>query len=719
MLKSLNQLTLIALNSLISREYTETDKGIVERNHRFLFSQLHIIDSDGTIADLFESMFLQISKLEILIPEAGSILGELQVRVGKAAEKFDQAVKGTELEEMTAKAESEVRQANAVLKETSRHNLITVIIFLIGVPVLMIGIGIAGLNTLVLRPITRLINAMKDLENGSFDSTISIDSRDEIGALARGFNAMAGEIRAQVMEMEQLNAVLKAGEARYRTLVNNIPQKIFYKDRELAYVSCNLNFALDIGIDEEENIRGMTDFDIFPESQAKKYRDGDLRVINTETSEEFEEDYIHNGEKRIVQTVKTPVRDSQGNISGVLGIFWDITERKKLESQLIQAQKMESVGRLAGGVAHDFNNMLSIILGNTEIILEDIPSSSSLVTNLQEIYRAAERSTSLTRQLLAFARKQTVAPRVIDINDAMEAMLKMLQKLIGEDIDLAWRPGKDPAKVKIDPSQIDQIIVNLCVNARDAIKGVGKLTIETGNVSIDTGYCQTHSGFTPGEYVMIAVTDNGCGMDRHTLDNLFEPFFTTKAVGLGSGLGLATVYGIVRQNLGFINVYSEPNEGTAFRIYLPRHMESGTEGHPEDMDAIIPVGNETILLVEDEKAILRTAVMMIRRLGYNVLSASSPDEALGIAYSADSPIDLLITDVIMPEMSGRDLAEKLVHSYPELRVLFMSGYTANVIAHHGVLEKGIHFIHKPFSKKSMAVKIRQVLASPPAPLGSN
>lgn len=404
-----------------------------------------------------------------------------------------------------------------------------------------------------------------------------------------------------------------------------------------------------------------------------------------------------------------PLLDDQENIYAILGVSFDISEREKLESQLRQAQKMESVGRLAGGVAHDFNNMLSVILGNTELVLDDLKANDPLIECMNEIQKAATRSADLTRQLLAFARKQTIAPKVIDLNHTIEGMLKMLGRLIGEDIELAWRPIAGLWPVKIDPSQIDQILANLCVNARDSIKGIGKVTIETKNIHFDKEYCNVHNGFIPGDFVMLAVSDNGCGMEKEILDNIFEPFFTTKDFGLGTGLGLATVYGIVKQNNGFINVYSELEKGTTLKIYLPRYSEKITQVHIEGLNEKTVSGTETILLVEDEKAILKMTVLMLKRLGYNVLSASSPAEAIKICQSYNGDIDLLITDVVMPEMSGRNLAENLSQLYPNLKCLYMSGYTANVIAHHGVLDEDIQFINKPFSTEDIGQKIREVL----------
>lgn len=386
----------------------------------------------------------------------------------------------------------------------------------------------------------------------------------------------------------------------------------------------------------------------------------------------------------------------------------NITEHRKTEEQLRQSLKMESVGRLAGGVAHDFNNMLGVILGHTEMILDELDPTVPIYADLMEIRKAAERSADLTRQLLAFARKQTATPKVLNLNDTVDGMLKLLRRLIGEDIDLVWQPENHPCLVKIDPSQIDQIMANLSINARDAITGIGKITIETKGVTFDAEYCAANSGFIPGDYVALAISDDGCGMDKQILNKLFEPFFTTKEIGKGTGLGLATVYGIVKQNNGFITVYSEPGVGTSFRIYLPRYLGESVQLQ-EDQEAGPAPGNETILLVEDEPLILAMTTTMLERLGYKVLASSTPSKALELAEKHAGKIDLLMTDIIMPEMNGRDLGKRLVTVTPNLRVLFMSGYTANIIAQHDIMEEGSAFLEKPFSKKELAIKLRTVL----------
>ena len=400
----------------------------------------------------------------------------------------------------------------------------------------------------------------------------------------------------------------------------------------------------------------------------------------------------------------------------ILSLVYDITERKraeeqrkKLEEQLVQAQKMESVGRLAGGVAHDFNNMLGVIIGRAEMAMEQDAASDKLQHNLKEILKAGLRSADLTRQLLAFARKQTANPKILDLNDTIPGMLKMLKRLIGEDIDLFWAPELDLWKAKIDPSQVDQILANLVVNARDAISGVGAITMRTENVAIDDSNRAETPEFIPGEYVLLTVSDTGAGMSQEVRENIFEPFFTTKEVGKGTGLGLSTVYGVVKQNDGFISVASEPGKGATFKIYLPRFEAETVQGPSEEAARKRPTGTETILLVEDDEAILNLGKTILENLGYTVLAAPTPGHAIHLVEDHPGDIHLLITDVVMPEMNGRALAEKLRVFLPNLKCLYMSGYTADVIAHRGILEEGVNFIQKPFGSDEFAARVRQVL----------
>lgn len=405
------------------------------------------------------------------------------------------------------------------------------------------------------------------------------------------------------------------------------------------------------------------------------------------------------------------LENPDGSLRALVGIIADLTEQKRLQEQLSQAQRIESVGRLAGGVAHDFNNMLSVILGHVQLARMKETLSPRMVEHLEQIKEAAERSSDIARQLLAFARKQTATPLILDLNQTVAGMLKILARLIGENIDLAWIPAESVWPVKMDPAQIDQILANLCINARDAIVGNGRISIETRNQMIDATFAARHTGLVAGDYVLLTVSDDGYGMEKETIRNIFEPFFTTKEVGKGTGLGLATVYGIVKQNDGFIDVYSEAGQGTTFKIYLPRYRQGGEESPATERLEPAERGQETILLVEDEPGILALGKELLETQGYNVLAAATPGEAIHLATEHRGEIDLLLTDVIMPEMNGRELAGKLLSFYPGLKRLFMSGYTADIIAHHGVLDEGVHFIQKPFSFANLAAKVREALDS--------
>jgi PAS domain S-box-containing protein len=416
-----------------------------------------------------------------------------------------------------------------------------------------------------------------------------------------------------------------------------------------------------------------------------------------------------NGSLYTEESTISPVLDFSGKIVNYVAVKRDITEHLRLSDHLVHAQKMESVGQLAGGVAHDFNNMLGIILGYAEIALDEVGLLSPFNEYLTGIRKAARRSADITQQLLAFASKQTINPHAIDLNQTIEYMLKMLQRLIGENVDIAWLPEVDLHPVKMDPVQIDQILANLVVNARDAIKGVGTVTIKTENVVCDAAYCAAQRGLAPGEYVMLSVSDKGCGMDKKTQSRIFDPFFTTKVFGKGTGLGLATVYGIVKQNGGFINVYSEPGRGTTFKIYIPRHAAGIAEAMAPSAAELPKNHCETVLLVEDEPELLKMGKRMLEKLGYNVLTADTPCKALCLVGEHAGKIHLLLTDVVMPEINGWDLAEQLLAKKPGMNCLFMSGYTADVIANHGVLKENMQFIQKPFSIQELAAKVREAL----------
>ncbi len=419
---------------------------------------------------------------------------------------------------------------------------------------------------------------------------------------------------------------------------------------------------------------------------------------------------------RVVRRYSTQIRDEQDRYISRFYLFEEITarrraedERARLESQLHQAMKMQSVGRLAGGVAHDFNNMLGVIIGHVEIAMRTARAGDPLQEDLNAIHQAAQRSAGLTKQLLTFARQQPVTPRHLELNATIAGSLRMLERLISEDIRLDWQPAASLWSLRIDPSQVDQILTNLCVNARDAISDVGTITIATANCTLSERDCVTLTDARPGDYVRLTVRDDGCGMEPTVLQQIFEPFYATKRMGMGTGLGLASVYGTVRQNGGVIAVASTPGNGTTFDIFLPRFEGSDDAARPVAEPTSKSAGGETVLVVEDERAILMLVSHILKGRGYRVLSANAPSEALAVAAAADEPIHLLLTDVIMPGMNGRDLATAVQTRHPACRVLFMSGYTSDVIARHGVLNDGVAFVQKPFTIDALAAQVRRAI----------
>jgi len=523
-----------------------------------------------------------------------------------------------------------------------------------------------------------------------------------------------------ITERKQGEEELRRANAFLDSIVENIPNMVFLKDsRDLRFVRFNRAGEDLLGYSRDD-LLGKNDYNFFPKEQADFFTEKDREVLRRKEPVDISEELLQTRNKgdRILHTKKVPILDEKGEPEYLLGISEDITEskraeeeREKLKGQFHHAQKMESVGRLAGGVAHDFNNKLTVILGYAQLAMKGLHKADPTYENLQQVLQAGRQSVDIVRQLLAFARKQIITPEVLDLNETMEGMLKMLRRLIGEDIALAWEPATDLWPARMDSSQIDQILANLCVNARDAIQGTGKVTMETQNTVLNEAYCAEHVGAVPGEYVMLAVSDNGSGMDKETLKSIFEPFFTTKEVGKGTGLGLATVYGIVNQNNGFIDVASEPGKGTAFKIYLPRHGGDVVE-KGKVVEAEIPRGRgETILIVEDDAPVLGLTRRTLEALGYEALTSSNPKEALTIARKHPGQIHLFITDVILPDMSGKELATEISKIRPGIPILYMSGYTADVIAPHGILDDGIHFIGKPFTPDSLGRKVREAMGS--------
>lgn len=563
----------------------------------------------------------------------------------------------------------------------------------------------------------------KQFSMGSL-SDINASSPEEIKQIIYELQVHQIELEMQNEEMRRAQEEKDRLSALYFDLYDLAPVGYVTISEEGLILEANLTAATLLGIDRARLLRQPVSRFIFPEDQDTYYHKHRKPLLNSCDPEICEVRMMkQDGTTFWVNLKATATQEmlarslseqsQQESTCRMLCrlVIIDITELKEAQKALAQAQKMESIGRLAGGIAHDFNNMLMVILGNTEISLDSIDPDNVLHDNLIEIHNAAKRSADLTRQLLAFARRQSVAPVELDLNQTVERMLKMLRRLIGEDIELVWIPGDNLWSVKIDPSQIDQILANLCTNARDAIDDVGKVVIAIKNSSVDKSYCSMHMGAVPGDYVKLSFSDNGCGMDNETLNNIFEPFFTTKGIGKGTGLGLATIYGIVKQNLGFIRVHSEQGEGTAFDIYLPRYAGQSVEMQKEGNTESVGHGDETILLVEDELAILKLSKILLERLGYTVLAAETSVKAMNMALEHTDKIHLLMTDVIMPGMNGKDLARNIKGICANIRILFMSGYTAEVISHYGVLEEGVYFIQKPFTVHELAFKLKEVMKS--------
>jgi PAS domain S-box-containing protein len=518
----------------------------------------------------------------------------------------------------------------------------------------------------------------------------------------------------EALQRWRSEAALRESEEKYRLLVNQIPAVVYkgYTDWSLDCFDRKIEEIT--GYSKEDfDTRRITWLDlIFPEDREEaKSLFQDARKTNQFYVSKYRI-RKKDGEVRWLEARDHIILDASGKTAYISGVFFDITERKKLEDQLIKAQRMEAVGILAGGLAHDFNNLLTAILGYSDLMIMGLHQEDPFYAYLGEITKAVNRGSSLVNQLLAFSRKQVLQPRVINLNDAVIDMEKMLRRLIGEDIELITFIEQELGLVKADPSQIEQIIMNLAVNARDAMPQGGKLTLETANIELDDTYCQNHVGVNPGPYVMLAVSDNGIGMDAKTLSRIFEPFFSTKETGKGTGLGLATIYGIVTQSGGHIWVYSEPGKGTTFKVYLPRVEESLEVLKPKIAAPTFLEGDETILVVEDDTMLRELICDALRRYGYKILEAAQGGEALLICETNEAPIHLLLTDVVMPKLSGTALSERLRALHPEMKVLYMSGYTENAIVHHGILNSDVNFIPKPFRIQALVQKVREVLDTP-------
>jgi PAS domain S-box-containing protein len=515
-------------------------------------------------------------------------------------------------------------------------------------------------------------------------------------------------VRVGLMAHRQrtVTEALQSSESRYRTLFDRNMAGVFRSTIDGRLLDFNEAFAKMFGYEHRELV-GKSSHELYYGGAAE--RTSLIEIRRQDPTKQFEVRYKRKDGTPLLAVQNISIqRYKDGEI--IEGTLIDITRRQMLEEQLRQAQKMEAVGRLAGGVAHDFNNLLTVITGYSQMSMEETAVGSSLYEHAQQVYEASQRAAALTRQLLAFSRQQVLQPQVVSLNKILESMQKMLSRLIGEDIRVRTVCSKELALVKLDPAQIEQVILNLAINARDAMPKGGQLTLETDRAELDETYSKDHPWVKPGTYMRLTVSDNGIGMDEKTQARIFEPFFTTKEVGKGTGLGLSMVYGVVKQSGGHIMVYSEPGHGTTFKLYFPV-VEKIDEGLRQDKlkAAAQRRGEETILIVEDDQALRMLAKNILANQGYTVLAAQNPDEVREICKTQGNKIDLLLTDVIMPQMSGKDVAQMCTATIPKLKVLYMSGYTSDVIMHHGVLEEGLAFLQKPFTPVSLTAKVREVL----------
>jgi len=509
-------------------------------------------------------------------------------------------------------------------------------------------------------------------------------------------------------ERKRVEEALRESEERYRDLVENAHDIIYSHDLKGNHISINKAGEQITGYSREEALTLNLAQTIAPESLPKA-QEMLTRQLAGEKATAYEMEIIAKDGRRIAVEAKIKLVFQDGVPIGVQGVARDVTERKQLENQLRQAQKMESIGTLAGGIAHDFNNLMTVVTGYGELALRGLELTNPVRSKIEEIKKAGEHAASLTRQLLAFSRKQVLQPKVLDLNTVIISISKMLPRMIGEDIELRIELAASLDQVRADPGQIEQILMNLAVNARDAMPNGGLLTIETRNFHLDGNYASRHAVLQAGHYAMLSVSDNGCGMDTETQAHIFEPFYTTKEVGKGTGLGLSMVYGIVKQSGGTIWVYSELGKGSTFKIYLPRVDEVVDAEDSGDYSISAPRGHETILLVEDEDVVRSLSKEILEDYGYAVIAAPNGPEGLRICREFDGQIDLVITDVVMPQMSGLELAESVGVLRPDARVLYMSGFTNDAVVRHGVGDDGLCFIQKPFSPDSLALKAREVL----------
>lgn len=557
----------------------------------------------------------------------------------------------------------------------------------------------------------------------TFEEVLSVAGVSRVFLTTKGpFRDPSGQVIGllgicrDITDRKRAEEEIRLSQQKLRIHFEHTPLAVVEWDMEFRVAAWNPSAERIFGYTREEAMGQHASFTIPPQFrehvdqvwQALLKQSGGARSTN--------DNITKSGRHISCEWYNTPLVDDSGRVLGVASLVQDVTERVALEERLRQSQKMEAIGRLAGGVAHDFNNLLTVILGYAQILGDGVPAGSRLADSTGQIKSAAERAAGITRQLLAFSRKQVLSPRIINLNDTMMNLDSLLRRLIGEDIEVLTVPDNDLGSVKADPGQIEQVIMNLALNARDAMPNGGKLTLETANAQLDATYASAHQPITPGRYVMLAVSDTGEGMSLEVQARIFEPFFTTKEVGKGTGLGLSMVYGIVKQSGGYIWVYSEPGRGTTFKIYFPCVDDVaevlGVDKRPNGALR----GTETILLVEDDSQLRQLTSSVLAHCGYRMLVANGPDEGLAIATANHKDIRLLITDVVMPGMNGRQLAEQILQISPKMKVLYISGYTNNAIVHYGVLDKGLWFLPKPFTLSALMSKVRELLDSPADPV---
>ena len=553
--------------------------------------------------------------------------------------------------------------------------------------------------------LSRVANMSESITNigtsGDLSARLAVPGNDELAFLGSAINGMLEDLNRSQIERHE-------GRTRLGMMIEKVPAILWTTDKDLRFTS-SVGAALEsLGLRTNQAVGvSLTDFfrtedPEFPALLAHK------RALAGE-SVAYELEWA----KRVFDSHAQPLRNSEGQIIGVIGVALDITDRKVLADQLRQSQKMQAIGQLAGGVAHDFNNLLMVVKGHAEILLDRLAEASPLRHNVEQVDKATDRAAGLTRQLLAFSRMQVLHARVLDLNEVVGGMIKMFSRVIGADVEMTFLPAPKLGRVKADPGQIEQVLLNLVVNARDAMPNGGRLTIETTNVILDRDYSVAHHNLEPGSWVMLTVSDTGCGMDEETQARIFEPFFTTKKQGKGTGLGLATVYGVVKQSGGFIYVYSEIDHGTTFKVYLPE-VTAEVDRDIEKTVVAPPRGSETILFVEDEDSVRELVRDYLAGTGYHVLEAVDGVQALEVAAAHKGAIQILVTDVVMPRLSGRELASRIAAQRPNIKILFISGYTDDSIFRHGVLEGGVAYLQKPFNLKAIAQKIREALDGQPA-----